>query len=40
MTVLVDEGKAVSISHNFNKTFNTVPHNILIDELVEYSLDK
>lgn len=33
-------GRAVSISHNFNKTFSTVPHKILLDELVEYRLDK
>ena len=40
MTCLVDEGKTVDVVYlDFSKAFDTVPHNIFVEELVAYSLD-
>ena len=38
---LVDKGRAVDVVHlNFSKAFGAVSHNILVDELTKYRLDK
>ena len=40
VTHLVDEGKAVDVVYlDFNKTFDTVPHNILMEKLAAHGLD-
>lgn len=40
-TGLVDEGKPVDIVFlDFSKAVNTVSHNMLIERLMEYGLDK
>ena len=37
---LVEEGKAVDVVYmNFNKTFDAVPHNILMEKLAAHGLD-
>jgi len=41
VTGLVDEGRAVDVVHlHFNKAYDSVPHNVLIDKLMKYKLDK
>ena len=41
MTQLLDEGKAVDIVYlDFQKTFNTAPHRILIEKLAAHGLDE
>lgn len=41
ITSLLDEGSAVDALYlNFNKAFATVSHKILINKLIEYTLDK
>ena len=41
ITGLVDETRAVDVVYlDFGKTFSTVSHNIPIDKLIKYSLDK
>ncbi|KAK4828723.1 hypothetical protein QYF61_000714 [Mycteria americana] len=37
---LVDEGRAVDIYLNFSKAFDTVSHEILVDNLTNYGLSK
>jgi len=40
VTRLVDEGKAVDVVYlDFSKTFDTVPHSILLEELAAHGLD-
>ena len=40
VTCLVDEGKAVDVVYlDFSKAFDTVPHNILMENLASYGLD-
>lgn len=41
VTSLVDEGRAVDIVHlHFNKAYDSVSHDILIDKLMKYRLGK
>ncbi|KAK4827724.1 hypothetical protein QYF61_021024 [Mycteria americana] len=41
VTGLVDEGRAVGVDYlGFSKAFNTISHNIIIDKLTTYGLDK
>ena len=41
VTCLVDEGKAVDLIYlDFSKSFDTVPHSILLEKLAAYSLDR
>jgi len=40
VTCLVDEGKAAHVVYlDFNKAFDTVPHNILLEKLAAHGLD-
>jgi len=40
VTRLVDEGKAVDVVYlDFSKTFDTVPHRILLEKLAAHGLD-
>ena len=40
VTCLVDEGQAVDVVYlDFNKAFDTVPHNILMENLAAHGLD-
>ena len=40
VTRLVDEGQAVDVVYlDFNKAFDTVPHNILVEKLAAHGLD-
>ncbi|GAB0177176.1 mitochondrial enolase superfamily member 1 [Grus japonensis] len=40
MTSLVDEGRSVDVVYlDFSKAFDTISHNILIDQLIKYGLD-
>ena len=40
MTCFMDEGKAVDVVYlDFSKAFDTVPHNILMENLASYGLD-
>ena len=40
VTGLADEGKAVSVVYlDFSKSFDTVPHNILVERLAAHGLD-
>ncbi len=40
VTCLVGEGKAVNVVYlDFSKTFDTVPHNILVEKLDAHGLD-
>jgi len=41
VTHLVDEGKAVDVIYlDFSKTFDTVPHSILLEKLAAHGLDR
>lgn len=41
MTRFLDEGKAVDIVYlDFGKTFDTIPHGVLLEKLVNHSIDK
>jgi len=41
VTRLVDEGKAVDVVYlDFSKTFNTVPHSILLEKLADHGLGR